>query len=131
VPTTAVYPHHAERRAVGLASDMRDPLEPTRRARGGRQDPNGPYARLGHGRMGPQHGAPPQLGPNRVFRRFGDTYEILGVRAPPDPPMTGGLAMAIYPMRGAPNTPWAFDRPLKGVVEGWVCVALLNLLLTS
>ena len=39
--------------------------------------------------------------------------------------------MAIYPMRGAPNTPWAFDRPLKGVVEGWVCVALLNLLLTS
>ena len=86
---------------------------------------------LGHGRMGPRHGAPPQLGPNRVFRRFGDTYEILGVRAPPDPPMTGGLAMAIYPMRGAPNTPWAFDRPLKGVVEGWVCVALLNLLLTS
>ena len=100
---------------------MRDPLEPTRTARGGRRDPNGPRARLGHGRMGPQHGAPPQLGPNRVFRRFGATCEILGVRAPVDPPMTRGSSVAIFPMRGAPNTPWAFDRALKGVVEGWVC----------
>ena len=24
-------------------------------------------------------------------------------------------------MRGTPNNPWAFDRALKGVVEGWVC----------
>ena len=34
--------------------------------------------------------------------------------------MTRGSFVAIYPMRGAPNTRWAFDRPLMGVVEGWL-----------
>ena len=106
---------------VARASDVRDPLEPTRRARGGRRDPSGPRAHLGHGRMGPQHGALAKLGQNRVFRRFGDTCEILGVRAPADPPMTRGSFVAIYPMRGAPNTPWAFNRSLMGVAEGRVC----------